>query len=146
MLLWIGINTEIKHELVIHVPIVISHQENLVYKLINIKLKKKIRHEKNRNRLSIILLTIKQIANQSLKSWSIHHGIYHYSKKKWGQKNCWGQIWVQVNFWGQAKISVKAKIEAKNEVRPTLGQGQARFYNMPPTRKKRTYIRFYFVV
>ena len=64
--------------------------------------------------------------NQSLKSWSIHHGIDHYSEKKWGQKNFRGQIWGQANFWGQAKIGVEAKIEAKIEARPTLGPGQAK--------------------
>ena len=86
MLLWIEINTEIKHQSVKHIPVVISHQENTVYLLINSKLKKKISHEKIHNRLSIILWTIKQIVNQSLKSWSIHHGIDHYSEKKLGQK------------------------------------------------------------
>ena len=64
--------------------------------------------------------------NQSLKSWSIHHGIDHYSeKKKEAKNNIRGQIWGQANFWGQAKIWVEAKIEAKIEARPTLGPGQA---------------------
>ena len=64
--------------------------------------------------------------NQSLKSWSIHHGMDHYAEKKnEAKKNFRGQIWGQANFWGQAKIGVEAKIEAKIEARPTLGPGQA---------------------
>ena len=47
MLLWIEINAKINNQSDIHIPIVISYQENAVNKLINSKLKKKIGHEKN---------------------------------------------------------------------------------------------------
>ena len=98
---------------------------------------KTISHEKIHNRLSIILWTIKQIVNQSLKSWSIHHGIDHFSEKKnEAKKILEAKFEARPIFWGQAKIWVEAKIEAKNEARPTLGPGQgqwgqARFYSIP---------------
>ena len=88
--MWIEINTEIKHQSVIHIPIVISHQENAVYQLINQLINSKFK--KNQSWKNSQSFKYKFINNRT-DSESIIEIMINTSwnrsifwKKKWGQK------------------------------------------------------------
>ena len=109
VLLWIEINTEIKHQSVIHIPIVISHQENAVYQLINQLINSKLK--KNQSWKNSQSFKYNFINNQT-DSESIIEIMINTSRNR-------SLFWKK----NEAKKILEAKFEARPifEARPKFG-------------------------